>query len=467
MDFSGNREALRHGEHEVFVANVKYQRAKRYLIGNIIEVCATYIQEELEGKGSIATLEKNMEEHEKWSQELKCAYRTLVDRLPRATGEFKSIVQDRINFGRLHKKMVYTARRLIKKRQPQHTHTHTEDGTSGEKVSVSENVRNISSEGKIIHSSVNWENRQPVDRDSPTTTQRKVEMQGSWGGDVELPVSGTVTEWREAADGIDASAAEQSSRVENAEQRLRAGSENCVRACVSPGVTSVSASKSASASAIEQLQVQLQQQSQQQLQMQQQLQHQQQLLQQQQVIQLRQRQQIETRDPHGFSQWNMQAEESKLDSSLPIVHGRSMSSGAMGGGQSRHHVHSTVNGLGDGHCNRTRISHMATLLGVAEVAVAALLVLVYTAGAVVGVSPAAKQPLKPHHAADTEADKDNYQNRSKFSFLGWDLEKVSESTEVEMECKNDFFYRNWYKGKSRHPPDGLVIRVVFNLCNGL
>ena len=65
MDFSGNREALRHGEHEVFVANVKYQRAKRYLIGNIIEVCTSYIQEELEGKGSIATLEKNMEEHEK------------------------------------------------------------------------------------------------------------------------------------------------------------------------------------------------------------------------------------------------------------------------------------------------------------------------------------------------------------------------------------------------------------------
>ena len=110
---------------------------------------------------------------------------------------------------------------------------------------------------------------------------------------------------------------------------------------------------------------------------------------------------------------------------------------------------------------------MATLLGVAEVAMAALLVLVYTAGAVVGVSPAAKQPLNPHHAADTEADKDNYQNRSKFSFLGWDLEKVSESTEVEAECKNDFFYRNWYKGRSRHPPDGLVIRVVFNLCNGL
>ena len=72
----------------------------------------------------------------------------------------------------------------------------------------------------------------------------------------------------------------------------------------------------------------------------------------------------------------MQAEEFKLGSFLPIVHGRSMSSGAMGGGQSRHSVHSTVNGLGDGHCNRTRISHRATLLGVAEVAMAALLVLV-------------------------------------------------------------------------------------------
>ena len=111
-------EGLRHGEHKLFVSNVRYIAAKRG-----VEVCAIYIQEELEGKCSIATLEKYMEEYEKWSQELKCAHRTLVDRVPR--GEFKSIVQDRINFGRLLKKMVFTAKRLIKKRQPQHTHTHT------------------------------------------------------------------------------------------------------------------------------------------------------------------------------------------------------------------------------------------------------------------------------------------------------------------------------------------------------
>ena len=107
-----------------------------------------------------------------------------------------------------------------------------------------------------------------------------------------------------------------------------------------------------------------------------------------------------------------------------------MSSGAMGGGQSRNHVHSTVNGLGDGRCNRTTISHMATWLGVAEVAMAALLVLVFTAYVAVWVSLAAKQPFNPHHADDTEADKDKYWHCSKFSFLGWDLEKVSESTEM-------------------------------------
>ena len=64
MDFSGKSEGLRHGEHELFVSNVRYQAAKRG-----IEVCATYIQEELEGNGSIATLEKFMEEYEKWSQD--------------------------------------------------------------------------------------------------------------------------------------------------------------------------------------------------------------------------------------------------------------------------------------------------------------------------------------------------------------------------------------------------------------
>ena len=126
-------------------------------------------------------------------------------------------------------------------------------------------------------------------------------------------------------------------------------------------------------------------------------------------------------------------------------------------GQSRQRVHSTINGLGDGRCNSTRISHMATLLGVDEVEIAALLVLLFTANVAVWVSPAAKQHLNPHHAAETEAGKDNYQKRSKFSFLGWDLEKVSESTEMEVECKNEVLNRNYYKGKSWHLPDGLVL----------
>ena len=103
---------------------------------------------------------------------------------------------------------------------------------------------------------------------------------------------------------------------------------------------------------------------------------------------------------------------------------------------------------------------MATWLGVAEVAMAALFVLVFTAYVAVWVSVAAKQPFNPHHADDTEADKDNYRN----SFLGWDLEKVSESTEMEVECKNDFFCRNYYKGKSWHPPDGLVIITLLLTC---
>ena len=79
-------------------------------------------------------------------------------------------------------------------------HTHTEEGTSVEKVSVLENVRNISrdiSDEKRIHGSVNQVNEQTVDRESPT--QRMLEVQGSWGDNVGLPVSGTVAE----SDGID------------------------------------------------------------------------------------------------------------------------------------------------------------------------------------------------------------------------------------------------------------------------
>ena len=87
---------MRH-EHELFVSRVRYQVAKRG-----IEVCATYIQEELEGNVSIDNLEKYMEEYEIWSNELICTHRNLVDSVPRR--EFKSIVQDCINFCRLHKK---------------------------------------------------------------------------------------------------------------------------------------------------------------------------------------------------------------------------------------------------------------------------------------------------------------------------------------------------------------------------
>ena len=203
-----------------------------------------------------------------------------------------------------------------------HTHTHTEEGTSVEKVSVSENVRNISSDvsdEKRIPGSVNRIYDQTVERELPISSQGMVEMQGSWEDDVELPVSGTVTE----SDGIDTSAAEQSSIVEStrleelavvpqitapvpsprssllgtqcmqhAEQRESAGLEKCVQAGGSPGVTSIS--KSVSSSALEQ-------------------QHQQ----------------------------------------LP--------------GQSRQRVHSAIKGLGDGRGNSTKISHMATLLGVMEV----------------------------------------------------------------------------------------------------
>ena len=315
MDFSGNSEDSRHGEHELFVLRVRYQVAKRG-----IEVCATHIQEELEGKGSIDNLEKYMEEYEIWSSELICTHRNLVNRVPR--GELKSIVRDCINFCRLHKEMVVTARRLIKEGQPQHAHTHTEDGTSVEEVSVSENVRNISSDvsdEKRIPGSVNRIYDQTVERELPISSQGMVEMQGSWGDDVELPVSGTVAD----SDGIDTSAAEQSSIVEStrleelavvpqitapvpsprssllgtqcmqhAEQSESAGLENCVQAGGSPGVTSIS--KSVSSSALEQ-------------------QHQQ----------------------------------------LP--------------GQSRQRVHSAIKGLGDGRGNSTKISHMATLLGVMEV----------------------------------------------------------------------------------------------------
>ena len=84
MDFSGNSEDSRHGEHELFVLRVRYQVAKRG-----IEVCATYIQEELEGKDSIDNLEKYMEEYEIWSNELICTHRNLVDSVPK--GELKSI----------------------------------------------------------------------------------------------------------------------------------------------------------------------------------------------------------------------------------------------------------------------------------------------------------------------------------------------------------------------------------------
>ena len=424
MDVASNSEGLRQGEHELFVSRVRYQVAKKG-----IEVCATYIQEELEGNVSIDNLEKYMEEYEIWSNELICTHRNLVDSVPR--GEFKSIVRDCINFCRLHKKMVFTARRLIKEGQPQHAHTHTEEGTRVEKVSVLENVRNISrdiSDEKRIHGSVNQVNEQTVDKESPT--QRMLEMQGSWGDNVGLPVSGTVAE----SDGIDTSAAELSSIVEStrleelavvpqitapvpsprssllgtqcmqhADHRESAGLKNFVRACVSPGVTNVK--ESASSSAIEQLQVQMQHR----------LRHQQQLLQQQQVIPLQPQQQ-----------------------------------------QMQQHQQ-LVNDLGDGRGNGTRISHMATLLGVDEVKIAALLVLVCTAYAAVGVPPAAKQHLHPHHAADIERGKDNYLKHSKFRLLGWELEKVSESTEMEVECKNEFLNRNCYKGKSWHLPDGLVL----------
>ena len=100
---------------------------------------------------------------------------------------------------------------------------------------------------------------------------------------------------------------------------------------------------------------------------------------------------------------------------------------------------------------------MATLLGVEEVEVAALLVLVCTEYAAVWVSPVAKQHLPPHHAAGIETGKDNYLKRSKFRLLEWESEEVSESTEMEVDFKNEFLNRNCYKGKSWHPPDGSVL----------
>ena len=144
MEYGRNSESLGHDEHELFVSNARYLAAKTG-----VEVCATYIQQELEGKCSIATLEKYVEEYAKWSQELKNANQAMVDCIP--MGELESIVRDCIDFCRPHKRIERAARRLIKQRQPQHTRTHTGDKIRAEEsgsIVSNYNFRGLNGSGR-------------------------------------------------------------------------------------------------------------------------------------------------------------------------------------------------------------------------------------------------------------------------------------------------------------------------------